>query len=97
MRIARKTQEDNEGQKLLSVFRFFVNRTFDARDSELKRKKQAEILIPNTLPIMYLLDIICFSRASQAATLAILGQFGIKKRVTVNPGWYFRNSGSEKP
>jgi hypothetical protein len=60
-----------------------------AGDSELKRKKQAEILVPNFIPISMMLDIICFSEDSRLKTLAILKKFGISKHVKVNPGWYF--------
>lgn len=63
-----------------------------ARDPELKRKKQAEILIPDRLPIAQMLDIICYSEGAKTRALSILNDFGIQKAVKVNPGWYFVNS-----
>lgn len=62
-----------------------------AKDSELKRKKQAEVLIPDRLPLSKMFDIICYSESGKTRTLSILHEFGIKKGVKVNPGWYFLN------
>lgn len=60
-----------------------------ARDPEQKRMKQAEILIPDSIPISEILDIICYSQEAEKGVLQILGSYGIKKSVNVNPGWYF--------
>lgn len=63
-----------------------------AKDPELRRKKQAEVLIPDRLPISQMLDMICYSKSTQTRTLSILNEFGIKKPVNVNQGWYFLSS-----
>lgn len=60
-----------------------------AKDPELKRKKQAEILIPDKLQINQMLDIICYSEGAKTRTLSILSNFGISKPVKVNQGWFF--------
>lgn len=63
-----------------------------AKDLELKRKKQAEVLIPERLSVAQMLDIICYSESAKTRTLSILKEFGIKKDVKVNQGWYFLSS-----
>lgn len=63
-----------------------------ARDPELKRKKQAEVLIPDKLSMAQMLDMICYSESAKTCALSILEEFGIKKSVNVNRGWYFVNS-----
>lgn len=63
-----------------------------ARNPELKRKKQAEVLIPNRLPVSQMLDIICHDDSAKNRVLSILSEFGIKKSVKVNQGWYFISS-----
>jgi hypothetical protein len=60
-----------------------------AHDGELKRKKQAELLVPDELPIGHLFDIICFSQDAQNTVVAALKQHGITVAVQINPGWYF--------
>lgn len=66
-----------------------------AGDSELKRRKQAEILIPDKLPFGQVLDIMCFSKNAQERTLKILEDFSITKPVTLahtgifTEGWRF--------
>lgn len=60
-----------------------------AHDPELKRKKQAEILVPDRLPISQVLDFICFSLDARNQILAMMRQYGINKPVKVNTGWYF--------
>jgi len=62
-----------------------------SKDLELKRKKQAEVLIPDKLPISQLHDIICFSESAKTRVLSMLAEFGIKIPVNVNSGWYFEN------
>jgi hypothetical protein len=63
-----------------------------AKDPEIKRKKQAEVLIPDRLPMVQMLDMICYSESAKTRALSILIEFGKKKAVKVNPGWYFVNS-----
>jgi hypothetical protein len=60
-----------------------------AKDPELKRQKQAEILIPDSLSALELLDIICFSATAKNHTLAVLAASGNRRAVNVNLGWYF--------
>lgn len=66
-----------------------INTVKYAKDAELKRQKQAEILIPDFLSFDKVLDIICFSSGTRTQILAILDKFAIKRQVTVNTGWYF--------
>lgn len=61
-----------------------------ANDSEIKRKKQAEILVPNFLSFEQVFDIICFSELAAKEVMKTLGASGIRRPVIVNPGWYFR-------
>lgn len=63
-----------------------------ADDPEKKRKKQAEVLVPDRLPMAQMHDIICYSKEAQTRVLSILQPFGIKKAVKPNPGWYFTNN-----
>ena len=78
-----------------------INTVYYAHDPEIKRQKQAELLIPDRLSITHLLDIICFSQNTRIALLALLTQYGIKCSVQVQPGtWYFRTrpaKGSSTP
>jgi len=60
-----------------------------ANDPELKRRKQAEILIPDKLQVNQMLDIICYSEGAKTRTLSILSNFDIRKPVKVNQGWFF--------
>jgi hypothetical protein len=62
---------------------------------ELKRKKQAEILIPDKLQVNQMLDIICYSEGAKTRALSILSNFGIKTPVNINKGWYFITSPKE--
>ena len=61
-----------------------------AYDKEVKRRKQAEILVPHKIPISQILDIICYSKKSKNRVVTLLEKFVIKKLVLVRPGWYFR-------
>lgn len=61
----------------------------------MKRRKQAEILIPDSISFSNILDIICYSSTAQNRVLAILAKSGMKKSVKVNPGWYFTRMGSQ--
>ncbi len=67
-----------------------------SRDSDLKRKKQAEVLILNSLSVALMHDIVCHSESAKTRTLAILKQFGISKPVNVNRGWYFSSHDPSK-
>ncbi len=66
-----------------------INTVRYASNEERKRKKQAEILVPDFLNFSKVLDIICYSEQTQDLIVKLLGQFGIKRPVRVNPGWYF--------
>ncbi len=66
-----------------------VNTVKYAHDGELKRCKQAEILVPDSLPFVHVFDLVCFSDSTRAKVLRILEEFGINKPIYVNPGWYF--------
>ena len=68
-----------------------------AKDAELKRKKQAEVLIPDRLPTSQMFDMLCYAESAKTRSLSILSEFGIKKSVTVNPGWYFVNTPPPAP
>lgn len=63
-----------------------------AGDVELKRRKQAELLIPDTLEWLNIYDIIVFSDLTKKRVVAILNSFGKHKSVRSNPGWYFITS-----
>jgi len=58
-------------------------------DSEKKRQKQAEILIPNLIPFSQVLDIICYSPRASKQVVDILQNLGITKTVRDNSGWYY--------
>ena len=59
-------------------------------DPERKRKKQAEILVPDFLPFSEVYDIFVFSQSTQIAVLQTLSTHGIKTPIRVSPKWYFR-------
>ena len=65
-----------------------------AHDPELKRCKQAEILVPDQLSLSWMTDVICFSPAAKTRVIDIFQKTGIRKSVIVNPGWYFLPAGS---
>ena len=57
-----------------------------AYDSEIKRKKQAEVLIPDGLSMAHLSYITCYSEDAKNRILAIWSQSGINEPVIqVNP------------
>ncbi len=61
-----------------------------AGDQELRRKKQAEILVPNGLSLAYLLDIVCYSESAEKRVLSIFHNSGKLTPYTwVGKGWYF--------
>lgn len=61
-----------------------------ALDTQMKRRKQAEILVPDSLPFSEVLDIICYDLAARTRVLDTLSRFDIRRNVMVNPGWYFK-------
>lgn len=62
-----------------------------AHDNELARKKQAEVLVPDTLQISQLLYITCYSESAKTRVLEIFSNSGIKvPPIQVNPNWYFK-------
>jgi hypothetical protein len=61
-----------------------------AHDSDLKRKKQAEVLVPDSLSLSYLAYINCYSEDSKTRILAIWQKYGIKEPlILVRPKLYF--------
>ena len=67
-----------------------INTVKYAHDADLKRRKQAEILVLDRLPLTNLVDIICFSEEQRARALEILKQYGKNFKTQVLPGsWYF--------
>lgn len=61
-----------------------------AHNEELKRKKQAEILVPDGLSLSHLAYITCYSESAKTRILEIWRESGIKEpSIQVNPGWYF--------
>jgi len=67
-----------------------INSTKYAGDPLKKRRKQAEILVPDFLPICEVLDILSFSETARFQALTITDKFGITTPIRVNPGFYFR-------
>ncbi len=61
-------------------------------DPEMKRKKQAEILVPDFLSIDQVHDITTFSNLATEKVLKIMQQFDIKKPLRANEGFYFRSN-----
>lgn len=62
-------------------------------NEQLRRRKQAEVLIPDFLALKWLRDVICLNEAVRAQALDIFAKSGIKMSVIVNPGWYFNARG----
>ena len=60
-----------------------------AADSELKRKKQAELLVPDSLPIRKALIVLCFSENTRNTVSGLAQKHGISLAARVNKGWYF--------
>lgn len=61
-----------------------------AHDEDLKRKKQAEVLVPDSLAISHLAYITCYSDDAKSRILEVWRKSGIKDPVIqVNKGWYF--------
>ena len=62
-----------------------------ANNDEKKRRKQAELLVPDQIDVRHVLDIVCYSETARAAILSVLKVHGKTWTVNVNPGnWYFR-------
>ena len=60
-------------------------------DPELKRRKQAEILVPDKIQVSEIYDVICFSKAAVERAMEVFKKSAINKSVYVNSGWYFLN------
>jgi len=60
-----------------------------AHDPELKRRKQAEMLIPDGLPTSMILDIICFSEDARTTVITKQKRYGMSIATLVRRGWYF--------
>lgn len=60
-----------------------------ADDADKKRRKQAEILVPNQIAFSQVLNIACFSGNSKDRVLQILKECGTTKAVFVKRFWYF--------
>jgi hypothetical protein len=58
-------------------------------DEEKKRRKQAEVLIPDFVPFSKVLDIVAFSVEARSEVLALLAKFGKNQLVRVNHMFYF--------
>jgi hypothetical protein len=61
-----------------------------ANDPEKKRRKQAEVLVPDRLDVRQILDIICYSEAARLAIERHAKKAGLCFKIHVNPGWYFQ-------
>lgn len=61
-----------------------------ANDPEKKRRKQAEVLVPDRLGVHQILDIICYSDAAKLAIERHAKKAGLCFKIHVNPGWYFQ-------
>jgi hypothetical protein len=61
-----------------------------AHDDELKRRKQAEVLVPDSLSLSHLAYIKCYSEKAKTRILEIWSKSDIKDPIIqINPGWYF--------
>ena len=61
-----------------------------ANNSEMKRKKQAEVLIPHQMPLQQMLRILVLSESTRLIVLAhARANAKITPQVIVSPGWYF--------
>jgi hypothetical protein len=69
-----------------------INGVSWGKDEEKKRRKQSEILVPDSLSLDYLIDIICFSESAGQNVKTVLQRFGKNLKVGVRPGFYFRES-----
>ena len=58
-------------------------------DLDKKRRKQSEILIPDSLTLSYLVDIFCYSESSRIRTQNVLNSFTNGLKAVVKPGFYF--------
>jgi hypothetical protein len=68
-----------------------IRSVYYANDDEKKRRKQAELLVPDQIEIRHVFDIVCYSESARAAILSVLKDHGRNWSVNVNPGtWYFR-------
>ena len=75
-----------------------INTVKYAADPELKRRKQAEVLVPERLSLKYAHDFIAYSPTARQRLLEIFDRCGTKFGVQVSPGnWYFRTPSQGSP
>jgi hypothetical protein len=67
-----------------------IKTTFYWNDDEIKRRKQAEVLVPENLSLDLLYEIICHSEAARDRIFAVGDSYGKRFRILVRPGkaWY---------
>jgi hypothetical protein len=61
-----------------------------SNDPEKKRRKQAELLVPDRVSVDQILDIICYSEAAKLAVERHAKKAGLCFKIHVDPGWYFQ-------
>lgn len=68
-----------------------INTVKYAGDVELKRRKQAEILVPEKLSLTLAYDFICYSNSAQQRLLEIFNKYAKRYHICISPGsWYFK-------
>ncbi|MCM2281461.1 MAG: DUF4433 domain-containing protein [Bdellovibrionaceae bacterium] len=102
---------DGNARSASTVFRVFTQLTdLDILDPkaintpkykgnpELKRRKQAEILVPERLSLQHAYDFIAYSETAHHRLLEIFDRCGTRFNVLVRPGnWYFRTPNQGTP
>lgn len=66
-----------------------INTVKYASESEIKRKKQSEVLVHNFIGLEHLKCIICYSHAVKSKVEALISTHGVKCGVYVNVGAYY--------
>jgi hypothetical protein len=75
-----------------------INTVKYAGDAELKRRKQAEVLVPDRLSLQHVYDFIVYSADAGQRLLDIFDRCGTTFRVQISPGnWYFRTPSQGSP
>ncbi len=75
-----------------------INSVKYAHSPELKRQKQAEILVPERLSLDHALEFICYSTSAQQRLLVMFVGCGKKFKICVSPGnWYFNSQHQGNP
>lgn len=67
-----------------------------AGDAERKRKKSAEVLVPDCVDWAEIGTLVCFSDDARRRVLAVLAHFGMKNSVLVRKDWFFFTQAHEK-